>query len=110
MTKNKTTFAFMKKQRKFLYKIIFLLVVFFSYGINAYSNIDIQQYTINLSEEHKSDEDRFSSNNDSSNEDQIDQPDKLVSTHGISWQNQNSKDFSLVFNYCLSVWQPPKIS
>lgn len=99
----------MKRQREILFKILFLLVVFFSYGINSYSNISIQQYSIDLSTDNNSDEDRFSSNNDSMSEDQITQTEKFDLNGGLACKKQNSRDFSEVYNFCPSVWQPPKI-
>jgi hypothetical protein len=99
----------MKRQKKILFKIIFLLVVFFSYGINAHSDFDRQLFAIDLSTENNNVEDRFSSNNNSMNEDQIDTLDKFKLTGEPISQKLISQNFSLVYNFCLSIWQPPKI-
>jgi hypothetical protein len=104
-----TTFAVMKRKRKVLFKIMFLLIVFSSGGLSAYSKNNIKPYILELSTCTNNCENSYTSDNDSINDDQIDQsfyfcfPEKDFCPVSIK------VNCSIFSDFCFSVWQPPKI-
>lgn len=104
-----TTFTGMKRKRKLLFKIIFILAVFFSIGIDAYSNFNMHPYSTELSTGKNSAENSFRSDIDSMNEDQIDPSYKFDLTDGTFCQIPFPWNCSIVYTFYFSIWQPPKI-
>lgn len=85
------------------------MIVVFSNEINKYPDLIIQQPVIELAVDYDGNEDRFSSNNDSMNEDQINQSNNFGLTLESECQMQIARNISVVTNFSLSVWQPPKV-
>lgn len=99
----------MKRKRKILFKIIFLLAVFFSIGNDAYSYLRIHPYNIELSTDKNSSENSFRPDIDSVNDDQIDHSYKSGLIAGSICQIPIPRNCSIVYTFYFSVWQPPKI-
>jgi hypothetical protein len=100
------TFAAMK--RNILFRIIFLLVVFISFGKAAYPNFNQQPFNVEQSMSVDNHTKSFSSHNESITEDFIDQPYKYIFTEEAKCQLPNSLNCSKIYGFCLSIWQPPK--
>lgn len=98
----------MKIHRKLLFRIIIFSAVLLCYGVNVYSNFNVPSYNIELSTGTNGDDNSMSSDNDSYNEDQINQPDGFRLPGEPLLKNPIPKDDFLNYNYCFSVWQPPK--
>jgi hypothetical protein len=102
-------FAAMKSQKKLLFKMILFLALFFCPVINAHSNFALQ---LNI-EEHSTctsnEENSFSSHINPVNEDQIDQSYNFGLPEESIFQILPPRNCFLIFNFCLPVWQPPKI-
>lgn len=102
-------FAAMKVLRKILIKSFFLLAVFLSLGINSFMNYtllhnnEISSYTSNV-------ENIFSPFTDTPNGDQIDQSDNSVLSHEQSGIIPLRQAYLPIHIFCISIWQPPKIS
>ncbi|MCX6327435.1 MAG: hypothetical protein NT144_12430 [Bacteroidia bacterium] len=108
ITKIKATFAAMKKQRKILFKIIFFLVVFFSIGIDTHSN-NLQLAPVEIPAGTNNVEISFSPEIDSIDEDQIAQSYRFDLKEESVCQISIPRSCSIVYCFCCSVWQPPKI-
>ena len=99
----------MKKRGNIFLKIFLLIVLFFYQGINAHSNLDPQQYYIEILHNTDNIEIILTPDNDSSDEDQID----LSYISDISEQPECQKyglsKLPLLNILSVSVWQPPKV-
>ncbi len=100
----------MKIHRKILFRIIFLLAVLFCYGINVYSNYNVHSYSIEQTAGTNTVENSLSSDIDSSNEDQNNQFDEFDCIGKPIFQIPNTNNYFSTYNFCFSVWQPPKNS
>jgi hypothetical protein len=98
----------MKSYRKILFRIIFLLAVFFCYGINVSSNYNIQLYSIEHSAEKNSVENNFIGNDDSYDDDQIIQNYEFSSIMELICLIPIPLNCFVVDKFLFSVWQPPK--
>jgi hypothetical protein len=109
MFKIYTTFALMKKRRNIFLKIFLLIVLFFFQGINAHSNLDALRYDIEFSHNIDNSESRLTSDNESSNEDQIDQSAISDLSEQAECQKYYFNPMPLLNTLFVSVWQPPKV-
>jgi hypothetical protein len=103
------TFTAMKRKGKILFKIIFILIVFFNIGIDAYSNFKTHLISIELLTGKSSSESSFNPVIDSLNEDQIDQSYSFDLTEKPDCQLPINWDCFIDHHFNLSIWQPPKI-
>jgi hypothetical protein len=99
----------MKSQRKILFRIIFFLTVFFSYGINTFSNCIIQPYNIEFSKAMNAEENGLLSEIDSCNDDKVLQISKYGSIAEPFCLISISSNPLLIHNFSSSIWQPPEI-
>jgi hypothetical protein len=109
LTKNNNNFAAMKRLRIKTFFIFSFLAVFFSFEIYAPSK-NIQLNSIEIQPETNNDADSNISAIDEADEDQIDQYFDSALPENLFCQISNLRCNSLVYNFSLSVWQPPKIS
>ena len=100
----------MKKRGLILFNIIFFLAVFFNLGTEAHSDFNAHLYTIGTSTGENDSEDNYSSENDSPDYDQIDQPCSSGLIRQPVGQILIPRNCTIVKNIFFSVWQPPKIS
>jgi hypothetical protein len=100
----------MKSHQKISFRIIFSLTVLFCFGLNPYSSYDKQRCIVEFSSVANSDGNSFIPDIDSFNDDQITQTDKISSLAEPKNQLPAPRDSFLIFKFCISVWQPPKLS
>jgi hypothetical protein len=99
----------MQRKRKILLKFIFFMAVLFSIGTQVCSNYNLRQISPEIVADSILCENNLSLDIDSVNGDLI----ALSSTSGSAeeyvCQMKIPHDCSIIINFCLSVWQPPKI-
>lgn len=109
MFKIYTTFALMKKGRNLFLKFILLIVLLFFQGINAYSNLDMKRYYIEISLDTDNIKSRLILDNDSSDEDQSDQHNNSDLSEQPGSQKYGLSTLPLLNILFFTVWQPPKV-
>lgn len=100
----------MKIHRKILFRIIFLLTVFFCYGINTYSNYNFHPFSLEFPASTNSIENDLISDYDSFDDDQINFTNEFSTLVENNYQLVITQNSLLILNSFFSVWQPPKIS
>jgi hypothetical protein len=105
----KNNFVRMKKGRNILLNLSFLIVLFFLHGIDAQSNLDTQQYYIEISYNTDNIESRLTLDSDSSDEDQIDKYQIMYLSEQPECQKYGLSTMPLLNIQFFSVWQPPKV-
>jgi len=96
----------MKTQRTIIVRVTFLLV-FFSYGINAFSTKSVAACAIEFSSESNS-ELNFS-NSDSFSDDQIYYLYEFLSIELNKFQSLSTSSFFVLKKSTISIWQPPEL-
>jgi hypothetical protein len=109
MTKINTTFAAMKSRRNIVFRIVFLLTIFFCVGMNAQSNYSVRLINIEHPVSTNNEEKSFTSDSDCIDEDQIDKSFGIASTDKQMQQILNQKSYFIADICSVSVWQPPKV-
>jgi hypothetical protein len=109
MFKIYTTFALMKKRRNIFLKIFLLIVLFFFPGIDVHSDLVTHRYYIEISQDTDNMESRLTTDNDSSEEDQIDQSYLSDLSEQPECQKYGLSKLPLLNILSVSVWQPPKV-
>jgi hypothetical protein len=99
----------MKSRRKIVFRIIFLLTIFFCAGINAQSDYIMRKINIENPAGTNNDEKSFGSDSDSIDEDQIDQSPGIASTDEYIRHILTQQSFCLIHTFSVAVWQPPKV-
>ncbi len=103
-------FAAMKVLRKILIKSFFLLAVFLSLGINSFMNYNLLHTNNEISSYTSIVENIFSLFTDTPNGDQIGQSDNSVLSREQSGIIPLRQAYLPNHIFCISIWQPPKIS
>jgi hypothetical protein len=100
----------MKIHRKILSGILFSIAVLFCVDVNVFSNYNIQSDNTELATGINSFENCFSSDLDSSDDDQIDNFNRPGSLMELRSQKSIIENCSVLLNCSFSIWNPPKIS
>jgi hypothetical protein len=100
----------MKIFRKTFLRIIVLFAVFSCSGITVYSNFQIRPYNLEASAGTNNAENRFSSEMNTFDDDQIHHSNEVISIADFGSPIPIAQDYSLFLTVSCSVWQPPKIS
>jgi hypothetical protein len=104
------TFEFMKRNKKILIRIIFLLVVFLSIMPIAPSKLITDSFRLELLCVTNESGECFCSDSESVNGDNIDLADRNLIFEQSRDKQSVSQNFSLFHIFTHSIWQPPKIS
>jgi hypothetical protein len=108
ITKINTTFAVMKRQKEVLFKIVFLLAVFFSIELYGASDYIARPIYVEHSTEPNSVVNSFISDVGSFDQDQIDQTYGFSSAAVPVYHIPVPQGFFLISKFSFSIWQPPK--
>jgi hypothetical protein len=100
----------MKIHRKTFLRVIILFAVFTCFGITVYSNSQIRPYILETSAGTNNAENRFNSEINTFDDDQIHHSNEVFSIADFSSPIQIAQDYSLILKFSCSIWQPPKIS
>ncbi len=100
----------MKLHRRAILRILFLFTVITCAGITVYSNYQINPYSLEAYADTNSVENRFSSEVNTSEDDQIYHSSEVSFTADLSLPIRIARDYSLIPKISCSIWQPPKIS
>lgn len=100
----------MKSRKRAILGIIFLFAVLTCSGITMYSNYQNQICTLELPAGTNSAENRFSSELNASDDDQVFHINDTDLNDSFGSEIQASLNCSLILQFSFSVWQPPKIS
>jgi hypothetical protein len=100
----------MKIYQKISFRILFSLTILFCFGLYSYSNYDRQNCIPELSAGTNSVESSLIPDIDSLNDDQINHTDKFSSIVERENHIPVANDCFLILKFCISVWQPPKLS
>jgi len=98
----------MKRQKKVLIRIIFLLAVFFCSGISVYSTINTQQANVMLTSDTNKEENTSASDIDFFDDEQINQILDFFPGSDFVFQICIPQKCILNSNYYTLIWQPPK--
>jgi hypothetical protein len=99
----------MKKRWDISLKFLLLIVLLFFTGINEHSNLDTHRDYTEISLDTGNIESWLTSDNDSSDEDQIDQSDHSDLSEQPECQKYGLSSLPLLNILYFSFWQPPKI-
>jgi len=105
-----TIFVNMKRRGLTIFKIIFILAVFFNLGVDAHSDIFGNQYAICTSSGENDDSDNYNQENDTQINDQIDPSYSFSLIRQPVYIILIPYNSSLTKNIIFTIWQPPKIS
>jgi hypothetical protein len=100
----------MKFHSRAILRVLFLFAVITCSGITMYSDYQASPYSLDIYAADNSIENRFSSEVNTSEDDQIHYYSDLISTTYVISQIPITQDYSLILKVSCSVWQPPKIS
>jgi hypothetical protein len=99
----------MKRKRNILFRVIFLLALLVNSGVVVYSSFILNSNSIELTSNENSVEPGFSTANNFAFDDLTDQ----FYTFGLTDLPESHllapEGCSIVHNFCISVWHPPKI-
>jgi hypothetical protein len=98
----------MKRASKILFRIIFLMAVLFSAGLNTYSNSDIHTTISDHPVMENCGDNNFFQDVDFFDDEQINQNSDFFSGADFLYQIHIPQNCILIPNYPTSVWQPPK--
>ena len=98
----------MKRQRKILFRFIFLLAIVYCFGINAYSNYNMQPNSVVLPTGGNSEENIFFSDVDFFDDEQINQIFEFITAVDSVYWIPFTQSCFLISRYPTSIWQPPK--
>jgi len=98
----------MKRESKILLRIIFLMAVLFSTGINTYSNSDIQTTISDRPVLENCGENNFFQDVDFFDDVQINQNSDFFPVADFIYHIHIPQNCILIPSYPTSVWQPPK--
>jgi len=108
VVKNKTTAHFcMKRKRKILLRIVFLISALFYSGINAYSNYNVQPNQAEIASGLDCEEDNCISDVDFFDDEQINPAFEFKARLDLKYQVP-IKMCTLIFRCYSSIWQPPQ--
>jgi len=100
----------MKLYGKAYFRMIFLFAVLTCSGIIVYSNYQIRPFNLEVSAGTNNFENRFTSEINTSDDDQIHYYNEVSSISGFRSSVSIPQGCSLIHHFSCPVWQPPKIS
>jgi hypothetical protein len=100
----------MKLHRIPILRIIFLFAVLTCTGITVYTYSQNRDFSLELSAGSNNVENRFSSEVNASDDDQIYHTYNTALIEGFGSEIQVPRNRSFILQFSFSVWQPPKIS
>jgi len=109
-TNNKHDFCTMKRKRNMLFRVVFLFALLFKMGLLSYSDLRNPVYSHEITSD-ESNFDNFSVSDIIALDENMaaDQSGTIWTAELPESKTQITDSNSILYSYCISIWQPPEI-